>query len=126
MKLYFFILFPFLILNSGCVVKKQYHDIYGFMDDNPHVFKKAMLDCKEAAYSQFPPLSFSMPPAYNPQQYTEIGGIGGARARGRAMADADNARSQAISTMNEYTKAREEFIEYCMQESGWHVVEVEQ
>lgn len=111
--------------SPGCVTKKMYNDQYGFAENNKKIFDYHGNQCRMLAYQQYPPRDFPMPPAYNPQQFQNIGGVGGAIARGNAMYAADRAQAQAIAMMKNYTEAREQYYDLCMENAGWHMIEVE-
>jgi hypothetical protein len=44
---------------------------------------------------------------------------------GAAMAQAEQARREAIHIMNNYNEARKDMFDYCMKEYGWYEVELE-
>lgn len=118
--------FIFMCFISGCVTKKQFHNTYGFADENKQIYNQDMINCKQYSYDTYPPKTFSMPTYYNPNAYANVGGIGGAMARGRAMYAAEQAERQTIEMMKEYNKAREDSFNYCMQQKGWYEIEVEE
>ena len=63
---------------SGCITKKQFHNTYGFADENKQIYNQDMINCKQYSYDTYPPKTFSMPTYYNPNTYANVGGIGGA------------------------------------------------
>ena len=111
---------------SGCITKKQFHNTYGFADENKPIYNQDMINCKQYSYDTYPPKTFSMPTYYNPNAYANVGGIGGAMAQGRAMYAAEQAERQTKEMMKQYNKAREDSYNYCMQQKGWYEIEVEE
>lgn len=61
---------------SGCITKKQFHNTYGFADENKQIYNQDMINCKQYSYDTYPPKTFSMPTYYNPNAYANVGGIG--------------------------------------------------
>ena len=116
----------FISFLSGCITKKQFHESYGFAEENKQIYDRDVINCKQYSYNEYPPKTFSMPTYYNPNAYANVGGIGGAMARGRAMYAAEQAERQTIEMMKEYNKAREDSFNYCMQQKGWYEIEVEE
>lgn len=119
-----FIFIPILLFLCGCTVKKQHHDLYGFAEDNKLIYNKHLSECKSFAYDRYPPRDFYIP-NYNVQNYQNRSGIGNAISQGKAMADAENARNRAMNEQNNYSKARNEYIDTCMSNFGWIEIEVD-
>ena len=35
---------------SGCITKKQFHNTYGFADENKQIYNQDMINCKQYSY----------------------------------------------------------------------------